>query len=52
MATETVETRTKDRVLVDAVYTSPVDEEELKTRRVLGYVGLVVLVLLLLAIIF
>ncbi|MFA5921023.1 MAG: hypothetical protein WC856_06995 [Methylococcaceae bacterium] len=45
MNNEVVHTKTKHKVLTDAVYQSPVDQQELRTRKVIGFV-LVALVLL------
>lgn len=51
MASEVTHTRTKDRILTDAVYKSPVDQQEMRMRRVIGLVILGIIVLLLAALI-
>ncbi len=46
MSSNQVQTRTKDRVLTDRVYESPVDEYQLSFRRRVAVIGVAVILLL------
>lgn len=48
MSNGKVYTKTKDRVLVDKVYESPVDQSELRFRRKFGLIAAGILILLML----
>lgn len=50
MSTEVTHTKTKYKVLTDRVYASPVDEYEVRMRRVIGWAVLLGVLALLLAV--